>query len=145
MLGVDLGSRRIGLAVSDPTGTLASPHSMIPRSGDERADHARIADVLVEVGAELVVVGLPLSMSGAMGTAAVAAVREADDLAVALGLPVVTHDERLTTVSAERALIANKVRGPARRKVVDQVAATVMLQSWLDARKATVERLGSDR
>jgi len=140
VLGVDLGSRRIGLAVSDPAGILASPHSVITRSDDEALDHRRIADVLAEVGAELVVVGLPLSMSGAMGTAATAAVKEAEALAGAVGLPVVTHDERLTTVTAERALIANKVRGPARRKVIDQVAATVMLQSWLDARGSLLKR-----
>ncbi|MGH9165936.1 MAG: Holliday junction resolvase RuvX, partial [Acidimicrobiales bacterium] len=139
------GTRRIGVAVSDLTGTLASPHSMIPRSGDAAADHRRVADVLAEVEAQLVVVGLPLSMSGAHGPAAQAAEEEATAMAEALSVPVVTHDERLTTVTAERVLRANGVKGQARRRVVDQTAAAVMLQSWLDGRLARGSDQGSDR
>lgn len=88
-----------------------------------------------EVGAERVVVGLPLSLSGAAGPAAVAAAAEAEALAAVVGVPVETWDERLTTVSAERALRSGGVRGRAGRRVVDQAAAAVLLQAWLDGHR----------
>ena len=135
VVGLDLGSRRIGVAVSDSGGALATPYSVIPRSGDESTDRARIAEVVREVGAEAVVVGLPLSLDGSAGPAATAAEAEADALRQALDGPVQCHDERLSTVSAERSLAASGVRGTARRRVVDQVAAAVLLQSWLDSRR----------
>jgi len=134
VLGVDLGSRRIGLAVSDPTGTIASPHSVITCSGDPAADRRRVAEVAAEVEAQLVVVGMPLSLSGRDGPASRAAREEATALGAATGLPVETADERLTTVTAERALVAGGVRRAARKERVDKVAAAVMLQSWLDGR-----------
>jgi len=131
-LGVDLGSRRIGLAVSDATGTLASPHSVLERSGDEAADHAAVAAVAAEVGARVLVVGLPLSLSGRDGPAARAARREAAALAHGTGLAVELLDERFTTVTAGRALRAGGGRRAARRAAVDKVAAAVLLQAWLD-------------
>lgn len=134
VLGVDLGARRIGLAVSDLTGTIASPHSVVTRSGDPAADHRRVAEVASEVEAGMIVVGLPLSLSGADGPAARAAREEAVALAAATGLPVETADERFTTVTAERALVAGGVRRSARKALVDKVAAAVLLQSWLDGR-----------
>jgi putative Holliday junction resolvase len=134
VVGIDLGTRRIGVAVSDATGTLASPHSVIERGRERADDHRAIAAVVAEVEAERVVVGLPLSLSGATGPAAEAALAEAHELATALSVPVETFDERLTTVTADRVLKARKLKAPARRKVVDQVAAAVMLQSWLDGR-----------
>ena len=133
VVGIDLGTRRIGVAVSDATGTLASPYSVIERGRERTEDHRAIAAVVAEVEAERVVVGLPLSLSGAVGPAAQAAQAEADELAAALSVPVETFDERLTTVTADRALKARKLKAPARRQVVDQVAATVMLQHWLDS------------
>lgn len=135
VVGVDLGSRRIGVAVSDSTGTLASPHLVLDRSGDPAADHRRLAGIVAEVGAGRVVVGLPLSMSGASGPAARAAAEEAAALAEVVGVPVETFDERLTTVSAERALRAGGTRGRSRqaqRGGIDKAAAAVMLQAWLD-------------
>lgn len=134
VLGVDLGSRRIGLAVSDPSGTIASPHSVVTRCGDVAADHRRVAEVAVEVEAELLVVGLPLSLSGDEGPAARAARDEAGALATVTGLAVETADERFTTVTAQRVLVAGGVRRSARKAVIDKVAAAVMLQSWLDRR-----------
>lgn len=137
VLGVDLGTRRIGLALSDPSGVLASPLAVLERSGDRAADHRAILEAAREAEAERIVVGLPLSLSGRAGPsarAAAAEVAELTELAAAEALPVETHDERLTTVSAERALAAAGVRGRARRRVVDKVAAAVMLQSWLDGR-----------
>lgn len=133
VVGIDLGTRRIGVAVSDATGTLASPHSVIERGRERADDHRAIAAVVAEVEAERVVVGLPLSLSGAVGPAAQAAQAEADELAAALPVPVETFDERLTTVTADRALRERK-KAPARRKTIDSAAAAVMLQSWLDGR-----------
>lgn len=135
-VGIDLGSKRIGVAVSDPTGTLASPYEVVARSGDPARDHRRLADIVVEVDAEVVVVGLPLSLSGAVGRAAQSALDEVETMRGVMPVPVETHDERLTTVSADRSMMELKMKADARRRVVDKVAAAVMLQSWLDARKA---------
>ena len=120
------------MAISDPTGTIASPHSVIERSGDVGEDHAAIAALVVEELADRVVVGLPVSMGGAMGPAARAATAEAEALATVLPVPVETFDERLTTVAADRLLLAGRVRGGARRRVVDKIAAAVILQGWLE-------------
>jgi putative Holliday junction resolvase len=132
VVGIDLGSRRIGVAVSDSGGAVATPHSVLERSGDLDADRAALADVVREVAAELVVVGLPLSLDGTMGPAARAVAAEATALADVLAVPVETYDERLTTVTADRSLKQLRMKAGARRKVVDKVAAAVMLQSWLD-------------
>jgi putative Holliday junction resolvase len=130
VLGLDLGSRRVGVAVS--SGTVATPHSVLERAKDRAADHAAIAGLVDELGAERVVVGLPLSLDGKMGPAATAAAEEAGALGDVLGVPVETYDERLTTVTADRSLSSLGVRGQSRRRVVDKVAAAVMLQAWLD-------------
>jgi putative Holliday junction resolvase len=145
VIGIDLGSRRIGVAVSDGTGTLASPLIVVARSGDAALDRRRLAAIVAEEQAERVVVGLPLSLSGAMGSAASAAVEEALALADVVGVPVETFDERFTTVSAERSLREGNVKAGARRRVIDKVAAAVMLQAWLDAAPARARRhLGRD-
>lgn len=136
-LGIDLGSKRIGVALSDSAGSLATPYEVVPRSGDRQRDHRRIAALAEEAGAECLVVGLPLSLDGSQGPAARAALAEADELATATGLPVELWDERLTTVSAHRDLLALDMKAPARRRVVDKVAAAVMLQAWLDHRRLT--------
>jgi putative Holliday junction resolvase len=135
-LGLDLGTKRIGVAVSDRSGTIASPLTVLQRGRSRRDDHARIADLVRAEEVECVVVGLPLSLSGADGPAAQAARAEAERLATVVGVPVETHDERLTTVTAERSLAAGGVRGAARRQRIDKVAAAVILQSWLDSRGA---------
>lgn len=119
---------------------MATPYSVIERSGEGSADRARVADIVSEVEAELVLVGLPLSLDGGMGPAARAAVEEADALREVLDVPVELHDERLTSVSANRSLTEAGVRGKRRRRAraagaVDQAAATVLLQSWLDSRR----------
>lgn len=132
MVGVDLGSKRIGVAVSDPSGVVASPHSVVTRTGSHAGDHRAIAAVVEEYDAQLVVVGLPRSMDGSIGPAARAALAEVDELAAAVAVPVRTVDERLTTVSADRALRASNVKGDARRRVIDKVAAAILLQAWLD-------------
>jgi putative Holliday junction resolvase len=134
-LGIDLGTVRIGVAVADSDGRLATPYDVVPRSGDRARDHRRIAALAAEAEADQLVVGLPLSLDGSVGKAAKAALREAEQLARATGLPVDTWDERLTTVTAHRDLMAMDMKADARRKVVDQVAAAVMLQAWLDHRR----------
>jgi putative holliday junction resolvase len=132
-LGVDLGDRRIGLALSDPTRTVASPHEVLRRSGDPAADRRSIVDAARDAGANVIVVGLPLSLSGRTGPAAQAALAEVEALrAIAGDIELVTHDERLTTVTAERALSEARMGRAARRDVVDKVAAAVMLQAWLE-------------
>jgi len=132
-VALDIGTRRIGVALSDSGGTVATPYDVVTRSGDRTRDHGRIAAVVAEADATIVVVGLPLSLDGSVGPAAEAILAEVDELRAALEVPVVTWDERLSTVEAERSLRAMGVRKGQRRQVVDQVAATVILQSWLDA------------
>jgi putative holliday junction resolvase len=132
-LGLDLGSKRIGVAVSDRTGTIASPLQVLQRSGDLQRDHRAIAALVAEEQATVVVVGLPLNMNGSAGPAAQAARAEATALATVVNVPVVTFDERRTTVTADQAMIGAGLKAPARRRVVDKIAAAVLLQSWLDA------------
>lgn len=136
-LGVDLGTRRVGLALSDSEGLIATPLEVLKRSGSEAQDHAAIAAVAAERDVEVVVVGLPVSLDGSMGPAARAARAEIGRLAAAVGVPVVTSDERLSTAAAERQLRLGEVKGSRRRQVVDMAAAAVILQSWLDARRDT--------
>ena len=132
VLALDLGTKRIGVAVSDPGRILASPHSVLARGRTHADDHRAVAAIVEELGVERVVVGLPLALDGSTGLAAQAALAEVDELAAALPVPVETWDERLTTVAADRSMVARGMKAPARRKVVDQVAAAVLLQSWLD-------------
>jgi putative Holliday junction resolvase len=133
VLGIDLGSRRIGLACSDRSGTIATPLRVLERSGDRGRDHRAIVDIAIDEEAERIVVGWPLSLSGDEGPAARAARLEADELQVVAGeVPVELHDERLTTVSAERSLLEAGLRRDARTKVRDAVAAAVMLQAYLE-------------
>ena len=132
-LGIDLGERRIGVAVSDSEGRVATPLTVIKRSGSRSRDHQKIAELVDEYETGVVVVGLPLSLDGGTGPAALSAEREARQLETALGVPVLTHDERLTTVIAEQALAESGLSGKARRRRVDMVAASVILQGWLDS------------
>ncbi len=133
-LGLDLGSVRIGVALSDSRGTLASPYTTIVRSGNLVRDQAAIAALVAETGAEVLVVGLPLSMDGRMGPAARAAMSEAASLRAALGVPVEVCDERLSTVSAARGMQVAGRRSRHQRVVIDSAAAAVLLQAWLDRR-----------
>jgi putative Holliday junction resolvase len=132
-LGLDLGSKRIGVAIGDRTGTIASPLQVVHRSGSVRRDHQVIAALVAEEEADIVVVGLPLNMNGSTGPAAQAAIDEAAALATVVDVPVVTFDERRTTVTADQAMIEFNMRAQARRRIVDKIAAAVMLQNWLDA------------
>lgn len=132
-VGIDLGSRRIGVALSDSARTVATPYETVHRSGAPEHAHRRIAEIVAAEGADTVVVGLPLSLDGSTGPAARAVLDEVDRLGAVVGAEVVTWDERLSTVEAERGMRAMGVRRGRRRGIVDQLAATVILQSWLDA------------
>ena len=136
-LGIDLGSKRIGVAVSDLSGSVASPLTTVHRSSSRRHDHRAIAELVQVEEADVVVVGLPLSLDGTTGKAAKAATTEAGQLASVVGVPVEMYDERFTTVTAERGMLEAGLDARARRKVVDKVAAAVMLQAWLDHRRLT--------
>lgn len=134
-VGIDLGTRRIGIAVSDSAGTMAMPRETVVRSGDADGDRRRLVELIVGEQAVVVVVGLPLSLDGSKGRAAMAAVEEAQALRVLLdghGIDVELFDERLTTVTAHQALAAGGTRARDRRGIVDQSAAAVMLTAWLE-------------
>ena len=135
-LGVDLGSKRIGLATSDRSGTIATPLIVLQRSGSRETDHQAIARIVEEYEIECVVVGLPLNMNGSMGEAAKSALIEVDQLTSVLSVPVLTFDERRTTVTADHVLMQQNLNAQERRKVIDKVAAAVLLQSWLDGRNS---------
>jgi putative Holliday junction resolvase len=135
VLGVDLGSRRIGVAVSDEGRRVATALTVLSRGTSHAEDHARLAGCVETTGANLVVVGLPLSLSGEAGPAARAVNEELAELRAALGVPVECCDERYTTVIAQRALAAGGRGRVLRRAVVDKLAAAGILQTWLDRRR----------
>lgn len=136
-LGLDLGSRRIGVAISDSQGAVATPIDLIERGRRRADDHRRVDHLVTEWEAEVVVVGVPYSLDGHVGPAAAEMLQEADQLGDVLTVPVRTYDERLTTVTAERSLMELRLNAQDRRRVVDQVAAAVMLQGWLDHERST--------
>ncbi|MEP6777097.1 MAG: Holliday junction resolvase RuvX [Chthoniobacterales bacterium] len=131
ILGIDFGRARIGVAVSDELGMLAHPVETIPTSRGNPA--TRICEIAAEKNVERVVVGLPRHMSGALGDAAAEALAFVEKLRTALPCEVVTWDERLTTVAANRALRDNGQKTRNSRGIVDQVAAQMILQGYLDA------------
>ncbi len=122
------------MAVSDSDGRLAMPIEVLVRTGDREGEHRAVAALVAEWEAEVVVVGVPYSLDGSVGPMAKTMIAEADQLATRLSVPVQTHDERLTTVTAEKQLREQEMSGEDRRKVVDKVAASVMLQAWLEGR-----------
>ena len=140
VLGIDLGSKRIGDAASDRSGTIASPLTVLQRCGSQGGDHRNIAKIVVEEEAVAIVVGLPLNMDGSEGKAAQSARAEVERMATVVGVPVYVHDERLTTVAADRVMMEQNMNAQARRKVVDKWAAAVILQAWLDSRESRGER-----
>ena len=131
LIGIDLGSRRIGIALSDAKGTVATPYTTLHRSTDER-DARAIAELAAAEGVRTVVLGHPVALDGLAKEAA--AVAEA--FAVKLresGMRVRLWDERLTTAEATKRLKELGVKGRDRRQVIDKMAATLLLQSFLDA------------
>ena len=133
-LGIDLGGKRIGIAISDNDGKVATPLQVLMRSKNTKEDHKKINDLVSEWEAEFVVVGMPYSLNGDKGPAAKAVEKEVEELASVVSVPVDVHDERLTTVIAAQELSLQGLDNKRQRKVIDQVAASVILQSWLDNR-----------
>ena len=134
VLGLDLGDARIGVAVSDPDRRVAVSVGTV-HVGQPPGELEAVAALVREHEATLVVVGLPLSMSGERGTQAHHVQSLAEALRVFLDVPVVFQDERLSTVEAERELRAAGVKGRDRRRVIDRSAAAVILQAWLDGNR----------
>jgi putative Holliday junction resolvase len=135
VLGLDLGERRIGLALSDDEARIAFPAGYRIREGGDK-DLSALAALAEERGVTRIVVGLPLLLDGRDGSAALEARRFAAALAKRSGLPVELQDERFTTAQAERALReAPAKRRRGRKQVVDAMAATLLLRTWLESRE----------
>ena len=131
LLGIDLGKARVGMAISDELGLLAHPLETFP-AAKPKALLERIAEIVREKKVERVVVGLPRNMNGSMGAAATEALAFVEQLRAKLSCAVVTWDERLTTVAAHRALREAGRSTRSTRGQVDQVAAQMILQGYLD-------------
>jgi putative holliday junction resolvase len=135
VLGLDLGDVRIGVAISDPERRLAVPLGTV-QVGRPPGEMRAVAELVREHDVALVVVGEPISLDGVRRSRATHAANFADALRAILTVPVALHDERLSTVEAERSLREAGVTGARRRSVIDAAAAQVILQSWLDARRS---------
>lgn len=138
VLGIDVGSVRIGLAISDETCTIASPLATVPNGS--RTLWPRIKREMEDRQVDRVVIGLPRRLDGSEGDAARSARAFAAELTRRAAIDVELWDERFTTTIAERSLIESGVRRKRRREVIDAVAAAVLLQSWLDARRIAAAR-----
>jgi putative holliday junction resolvase len=134
ILALDLGDRRIGVAISDETGTLASPVATLHRVGPKK-DLQKIAELVKTLEAEEVVVGLPLNMDGSEGEQAAKARAFMAGVSRRVTVPVVARDERLTSVAADEVLRERGVLRKKRKDVIDQVAAVLILQEHLDERR----------
>jgi putative Holliday junction resolvase len=134
-VGIDPGEARIGIAISDEEACIAFPHSAVSARGGTAKAVRRVCEALAHDEISSVVVGLPLRLDGGEGEAARRAKAFGAALSAALGMDVVYWDERLTTVAAERSLREMGKRGSKQRAVVDQSAATILLQGYLDAKK----------
>jgi putative Holliday junction resolvase len=134
ILAVDPGSKRVGLALSDPSGTIAQALATVPADPEETLA-PRLAALARANEAARIIVGLPLRLDGTHGPEASAARKLAAAIRQASGLPVELVDERLTTAAAERALIEGGVKREQRRQDIDRVAATMLLQGHLDHRR----------
>lgn len=138
ILGIDYGERRMGVAVSDEAGIIALPLCVVPVRGPRQAAD-ETARLIQEKQAGRVVIGLPLNMNGSRGPAAEAVEQFVAKLRALTALPVETWDERLSSRAAERILVEADVRRAKRKTVIDQLAAQIMLQSYLDRQAASAE------
>lgn len=138
IMSVDLGKARTGIAVCDKTEFLASPYKVIfEKSPNKLPD--KVAEAVQETKAELIVVGLPKNMDGSEGESAINAREFASKLTELTGIETVMQDERGTTITAHNFLNTTNTRGKKRKNVVDEVAATIILQNYLDKRKLSKE------
>jgi putative Holliday junction resolvase len=138
LLALDLGERRIGVAISDPTGTLARPLTTVVRAS-RNEDFEAIVRLVDEYGATCVVVGLPLSLDGAEGPQARSIRRYAEHLSQAVDVPIEFWDERYSSAVAAEILSEKGHRGRRARNLIDSTAAAVILQSYLDSQADSVE------
>jgi putative Holliday junction resolvase len=136
ILALDVGHKRIGLAVSDPLGFTAQGLGILERRGRE-ADVARLVEVAREYQVQEILVGLPRHLDGRLGSQAGEVLELATALGGAMGVPVITWDERLSSREAERVLIAADLSRRRRRQVLDKMAAVLILQAYLDSRNKT--------
>lgn len=120
------------MAMSDSSGTIATPLTVVTRNASHNQDHRKIQELIDEYEVDCVVVGMPISMSGKIGPAARAAQDEIEELKVALSVPVYSYDERLTSKTANESMMQANMKAQARRRIVDKIAAAVMLQGWLE-------------
>lgn len=137
MLGLDLGERRIGVAISDELGLIASPLTMVPRQGPVVRD---VRALIARYGIVRVIVGMPMGLSGREGPQAASIRAYAESIREELGVPLDYWDERMTTSIAEQHLIASGVRRDKRKQQIDAVAAAVMLQGYLDRERMRAGR-----
>jgi putative Holliday junction resolvase len=142
ILALDLGARRIGVALSDPSGTIATPLETFTTTGARRAVE-QVRELCRRHDVALIVVGWPRNMDGSLGPAARQAEAFAERLRAAGPVPVDLWDERLSTAAAERALLEADVRRGARRRARDRVAAALILQGYLEARRNRLSRPAS--
>ena len=138
-LGIDLGTKRVGIAVSDTLGIAATPVEVIEGKTQEQVA-ARVAEIAKDRGVSVLVVGMPYNMDGSEHASAASIRFRADLCGRKAGLPVEFVDERLTTVEAERRLWESGLARKGRKERVDQVAAALLLQSWLETRRAAKRR-----
>lgn len=131
-MGLDVGTKTVGVAVADELGFTAQPITVVRRS-NLKADLAELIRLAADRAVDRFVLGLPLNMDGSEGPRALATRKFGDALAKASNLLIIYQDERLTTVAAERSLLEADVSRQKRREVIDQVAASLILQGWLDA------------
>ncbi len=133
VMALDAGTVRIGVALSDPLGITAQPHTSLDATDPALAE--KVARLVSDLDVELIVVGLPLSLDGTEGAAATAARAFADRIASAVTVGVELYDERFSSVTAERVMIESGAKRARRRQARDRVAAAVFLQSYLDGRQ----------
>ena len=134
-LGVDFGQRRVGLALSDATRLIAQPFKTLNNTGDISKLVRELCELIELNEVTQLVVGWPLRLNGKEGLQTRRVGRFIESIQAVNATPIATWDERLSTVAAERALIEGRLERRARRDVVDQVAASLILQSWLDAQR----------
>lgn len=134
IMGLDVGEKRIGIALSDPMGWTAQAHSVLTRT-DLEEDLRNIINICKKNEVTEIVVGLPKNMDGTIGPKAIEIQEFGDSLHKASLLPIIYYDERLSTVSAEKLLIKADVSRQKRKKVIDKIAAANILQTYLDGRK----------
>ena len=133
VIGIDLGSKRIGIALSDSDLTVATPLDVVERSGNVEKDHITILKITAEWEVQKIIVGLPVSLDGTLGPSAQSVMDEIKMLRGVTDIPIETHDERFTTVTAEQILLQQNVKRDRKKRVIDKVAAAIILQGWIDS------------